>query len=150
MELNLDASLKELRRALDQVQGASSSDPALRAARRVILDYGMRALQMPGPDLAAVLSSAASAHQTPQRQSFAVLIVHALGVNGLLPPRSAADVCKLIETSLPRVLIRAGYPFSGSQSEKLQSLARLHLNIDRLMEPLEPTFPSDLKGLHAG
>lgn len=151
MELNLDASLSELHRALDQIRSASSADPAFRAARRIILEYGMRALQMPGfADLAAVLTAAASAHQTPQRQSFAVLIVHALGVKGLIPARSAAEVCRLIETSLPKALIRAGYAFSGSQSEKLQSLARLHLTIDRLMEPLQPTFPGHLKGLHAG
>ena len=144
MELNLNASLHELKQALDQ-------DAGFRAARRVIRDHGMRALQLPGfPDLATVLASAAAAHQTPRRQSFAVLIVHALGVNGLLPARSAADICGLIETALPKALIRAGYPFSGSASEKLQSLARLHLTIDRLMEPLQPTFPSDLKGLHAG
>src|SRR5215469_1532210 len=123
MELNLDASLRELQRALDQ-------DAGLRAARRVIRDHGVNALQLPDhPDLAAVLASAAAAHQTPQRQSFAVLIVHALGVNGLLPAQSAADICRLIETSLPKVLIRAGYPFSGSTPEKLQSLARLHLTI---------------------
>ena len=151
MQLNLAASLSELRRALDQVQGTESADAGLRAARRVILDHGMRALQIPGhPDLAGVLKSAASAHQTPERHAFAVLLVHALGVNGLIPARSAGDACRLIETSLPKVLIRAGHPFSGTTSERLQSLARLHLTIDRLMEPLEPTFPSQLKGLHAG
>ena len=144
MELNLDASLHELRRALDQ-------DTGQRAAQRVIREHGVRAFQLSGhPDLAAVLASAAAAQTTPQRQAFAVLIVHALGVNGLIPPRSAADVCRLIETSLPKALIRAGYPFSGSTSERLQSLARLHLSIDKLMEPLEPTFPTELKGLHAG
>src|SRR5690348_17700170 len=97
MELNLVASLHELQRALDQ-------DAGLRAARRVIRDHGMTALGLSGySDLAAVLASAAAAHQTPQRQSFAVLIVHALGVNGLLPARLAADICRLIETSLSKI-----------------------------------------------
>ena len=79
-----------------------------------------------------------------------MLVVHALAVPGLVPAVAANDVCTLVERALRDVLLRCGYPFGGSVEEKLRVLERLHVRIDDLMQPLEPTFPSWIQGLHAG
>lgn len=102
------------------------------------------------PSLAAAISLAADAPSGEGRRDCAVLVVHALAVPGLVPAASSGDVCGLAERALRDVLLRCGYPFGGSTDEKLQVLARLHVNIKELMQPLEPTFPSWIQGLHAG
>jgi hypothetical protein len=66
------------------------------------------------------------------------------------PARSAGVVCALAEGALRDVLLRCGYPFGGSIEEKLRVLERLRATIGELMQPLEPTFPNWIRGLHAG
>jgi hypothetical protein len=71
-------------------------------------------------------------------------------VPGLVPAACAGDVYSLLESALRDVLLRCSYPFGGSIDEKARVLERLHTTIGELMEPLEPTFPGWIRGLHAG
>jgi hypothetical protein len=103
----------------------------------------------PNPALDTVIRAAAAAPQTPVRRTFAVLVLHALAVRGLVPTGSASDVCALVESALLPVLLRSEYPFGGTAYEKRQVLERLHAKVDALLEPLQPTFP-DWQGLYAG
>ena len=95
------------------------------------------------------------APSTVARRAFAVLIVHALGVDGLVASKSSRgqfdrDLSAFIESALPTILQRSGYPFGNETYEKRRSLERLHTIIDELLKPLEPTFPPNVQGLYAG
>jgi hypothetical protein len=76
--------------------------------------------------------------------------VHALAVPALVPPAAAEAVCRLAENGLRGALLRTGYPFGGSLENRMRILERLHSRIDDLLQPLEPTFPASIQGLHAG
>jgi hypothetical protein len=148
--MNLQAALHDLS---DTMTGADQVSKArLRFARQILIDRGLEALKIESPSnptLEAVIGAAAIAPQTPARRTFAVLIVHALAVRGLVPTGATSDVCTLIESALLHVLLRSGYPFGGTIYEKRQVLDRLHTKIDELLEPLQPTFPN-WQGLYAG
>jgi hypothetical protein len=55
-----------------------------------------------------------------------------------------------MEATLRPGLLRCQYPFRGTPEQKLDALERLHARIDELTQPMEPTFPSWIQGLHAG
>jgi hypothetical protein len=99
--------------------------------------------------LGGVLDRLARAVATPPRRAFAVLLVQGLAVEGLVAdgPAQARDVCTLLESALPEVLRRSGYPFSGDADARRHFLAHLHETIDDCLRPLEPTFPRWLNGL---
>jgi hypothetical protein len=150
--MNLEVALRELAAALEAADEARGRDARLRAARQVIVGQCAAALGMEPtgqPSVASVIRLATEAPARPARRSCAVLLLHALAVPGLLPAASARDVCVLAEGALRDVLLRCGYPFSGSIDEKMRVLERLHATIGELMQPLEPTFPN-WQGLYAG
>jgi hypothetical protein len=155
--MNLDQARRDLAQALD-AQADPNADHRMRAARHVLVVRGTEALAIEPPTSGAVhdvIKAALGAPGTPARRAFAVLLVHALGVDGLVASRSNRgqldrDVCRFIESALPTVLQRSNYPFGAETYEKRQLLGRLHTAIDELMKPLEPTFPPNVQGLYAG
>lgn len=145
---------QDLARALDAASAAPHVADRLRAARELLLGYGAAAL---GIDAAAVsglvdiLERAALAPVRPARRGFAMLIVDALAVPGLLSARSSQArldraIRTFLESALPDVLLRSGYPFAGDVDAKLRSLAALHTSIDEHLRPLEPSIPTWLSG----
>jgi len=127
---------------------AARMRPAREAAARRCLD----ALGLPPSDqpIDAAIRQASQATDPAARRGCAVVLLHALAVPGLVPSGSIGDVCLLMEGTLRSALLRSGYPFGGTPGQKLDVLERLHARIDALMEPLEPTFPNWIQGLHAG
>jgi len=151
--MNLEDALRELGEALATDDGSHGRDALLRDGRLVLIRHCLAALGV-RPDnvssFATVIRMAADAPVGPARRFCAVLVVHALAVRGLVPGSAAGDVCVLAEKALRDVLVRCGYPFGGSMREKWDVLERLHRTIGELMQPLEPTFPGWLQGMHAG
>jgi hypothetical protein len=155
--MNLDEALHDLRQALDE-QAEPAVERRIRSARRVLVARGEEALGMErtgGHALHDLITIAVGAPSTVARRAFAVLIVHALGVDGLVASKSSRgqfdrDLSAFIESALPTILQRSGYPFGNDTYEKRRSLARLHTMIDELLKPLEPTFPTNVQGLYAG
>ena len=151
--MNVVEALREVADAMAAAGGVRGRDIGLRAARQVLVGHCIAGLgiEPPGqPSLADVVRLAADAPAGPARRDCAVLLVHALAVPRLVPAGSAQVVCALMEGALRDVLLRCGYPFGGLIEEKLRVLERLHATIGELMQPMEPTFPNWIPGLHAG
>jgi hypothetical protein len=153
--MNVEQELRNLHQALN-----AHLDPTkrLRAGRNVLIVWGCEALGIEhsaGLPLHDLIAIAVDAPPTAARRSFSMLLVHALAVEGLVASKSHRseldrNVCALIESTLPAVLQRFGYPFSSDTYERRRSLDRLHVTIDDLLRPLEPTFPPGIQGLYAG
>ena len=143
----------DLARARRDLAGA----PDASAARQVVVAAGIDALGLDGtrrPALAEIIRAAVAAPRTEARRAFAVLVVAALGVEGLAAGSHRGqldrDICAFVETALPGMLRRAGYPFGAETYERRRALDRLHARLDELLEPWEPTFPPGVQGLYAG
>jgi hypothetical protein len=118
----------------------------------VLVDRGIEALGItprPGLSFGDFVRIAIDAPATETRRAYAVLLVHALGVPGLLPARgqAASDTQSLLERALLNPLRRAGYPFDGTPYDKRQALGRLHLTIDEHLRPPEPSIPRWIHGV---
>jgi hypothetical protein len=151
--MNLEAAVRDLAQAVAAADGPGGVDRRLRAARDVLarLIVALSGCAVSGqPSVVAAIRLAVGVTAQPARRDCAVLVVHALAVHGLVPATSFGDVCALVEGALRGVLVRCGYPFGGSLREKCGVLQRLHRTIEALMQPLEPTFPGWLQGMHAG
>lgn len=150
--MDVEAARAELIRALKAAEHDGRGGTRFRGAHRVLSDHGAAALSLPrvsGRSLDDILGLAAEAAPTRALRNFAVLLVHAIGVEGLMPARGEAE--RLTRSFLERVLInplrRASYPFDGSQYDKHRALARLHTTIDEHLRPLEPSIPRWIHGL---
>ncbi len=152
--MDLDQARLELAGILGLDCKAPPTPERLNAARQWLIARGTEALRIEpatAPALADVIRDATSAPASPPRQSFAVLIVAALPVPGLLSSRTSRarlerDVCALIETALPHVLLRAGYPFGAELDVRQRHLVMLAASIDEYLRPLEPSIPTWLSG----
>lgn len=114
--MDIETARTELLRALD---GIMQGGPHLHAAHKVLGDRGVEALGITshaGLFLDEIVRIAADAPRTAGRRAFAVLLVHALGVRGLLPARgrTAGDIQLFLERALLNPLRRANYPFDGT------------------------------------
>lgn len=150
---------EQARRELDAALASGPAETVAdrqRAARLVLMTRGAEALQIeasPTLGLPGLVGIAASAPATPDRRAFALLLVHALGVVGLVrqnAPRHGAldhDICRLAETAIASVLLRAGYPFNAATYDRIRFLEGLHATLDEHLRPFEPTFPPWLHGL---
>lgn len=152
--MDLEQARATLRRAV-AADGGAPADDRFRTARQFLIACGVEAAPA-GASLVAglpeLIRRAASAPASPARRIFAVLIVDALGVPGLLPAggsqaRLDRAVCGLLENALPDVLLRSGYKFGDNLDAKRCSLAALVGSIDDHLRPPEPTFPAWLSGL---
>ena len=117
----------------------------------MLVNHGLEALavDLSGVSLDEVVRIAAETPPTEALRTFAVLLVHALGIHGLLPARGETE--RRIRSFLERVLLnplrRAGYPFDGTPHDQREALARLHMTIEEHLRPLEPTMPQRLQDL---
>ena len=103
--------VKQFAEALSTASSVRGRDAALRAARQVIIAQCLVAIGRdthPGGAIAAVIREAAQTGDRQSRRVCALLIVHALGVPGLIPPSASADVCALAESGIRSVLHRCG------------------------------------------
>jgi hypothetical protein len=139
--VDLDAARADLARA-----GTN-----LNTARAILIQFGTEAFDLPpsgARSLDDIVRIAANAPSSRPRRDFAVLLVLAFGIDGLLPNRGAtADTVRsFVERALLNALRRAGYPFDGAAYDKRRALAGLHATIDEHLRPLEPSFPRWLQG----
>jgi hypothetical protein len=144
--MDVEAARTEMVRALN------ASAPGGRAALAVLIDRGIEALAItPSNPLSLddIVRIALDAAPGEGRRDFAVLLVHALGVKGLLPNRGETErhIHSFLERALLNPLRRGAYPFDGTAYEKRQALSGLHARIDEHLRPLEPTFPRWLQGV---
>ena len=130
---------------------ASADAPAgLSAIRQWLLARGAAAVPAGAAHSAGLpeqIRRVASAPASAARRIFAVLVLDALAVPGLLhAERSRArlerDVCALLEAALPHALARAQYPFGGDIDARRRHLAVLAASIDEYLQPLEPSIPT--------
>jgi hypothetical protein len=125
------------------------------AARQFLIARGARVLQIDvaaAPNLETIIGQMARAPASAERRLFAILVVDALGVDGVLDARSSRArleraICALLEGALPDVLHRAGYPFDGDMDARRRVLATLQASIEAFLALPEPTFPGWLSGL---
>jgi hypothetical protein len=151
--MTIDEALRDLAEALTTVEGPRSRGTRMRQARQVLASRCLALLEIEAPGQSSVADAvrlAAESPLRPARRTCAALLVHALAVPGLVPAESIQIVCMLVEGALRDVLLRCGYPFGGTVQAKMQVLERLHATIGELMQPMEPTFPNWIRGLHAG
>lgn len=147
--MDIDAFRSELFGALEATVPA---ERRLRAARERLIKRGIVALQVPprpGIGLDEVIRAAIGATPTEARREFAVLLVYAFGIDGLLPTRGETErlIRSFLEQALLNPLRRANYPFDGSPYDKRQALAGLHATIDEHLRPPEPSIPRWLHGV---
>ena len=148
--MDLDQARRDLAGILGPDSNAPPDPDRLKAAREWLNARGGDALQIKPstpPDLVDLIRQAASAPATPSRRTFAVLVVQALAVPGLLSGRTSQartqrDVCRLVEIALPHVLLRAGYPFGADLDVRQRHLVMLAASIDEHLRPLEPSIPT--------
>jgi hypothetical protein len=154
--MDIETARTELIQAL---ASAAPTGSRFRAARDVLIARGSQvpgiarhprlALDEPRLDLEEIVRLASATPPSEPRRVFAVLLVHALGIPGLLPSRGrfAADAQSFLEHALLNPLRRAGYPFAGSVYDKRQFLEDLHATIDEHLRPLEPSILRWIHGL---
>jgi len=151
---DLARARSDLAHALEAGSTAALEADRVRTARQVLVASGAAALNIDpacAPGLADLVERVARAAASPARRVFAVLLVDALAAPGLLSVRSSQarlerDIRALVESALPDVLLRAGYPSAGDIDAKRRFLARLHASIDEHLRPLEPSIPTWLSG----
>jgi hypothetical protein len=150
--VDLEAARLDLIRALDAHQTATTRAANFAAARAILIEHGIAALRIAsrsGLSLDDVIRAAVSLPQSEARRDFAVLLVHALAVEGLLPARGEPEraIHALLERALLNPLRRARYPFDGTPYDKRRALAGLHASIEEHLRPPEPSIPRWLHGI---
>jgi hypothetical protein len=130
----------------------AQAEQRVRAARELLIKRGLEALQIsprPGIVLDEIIRIAIGAAANEERRAFAVLLVYALGIDGVLPTRGETErlIQSFLEQALLNPLRRANYPFHGTAYDKRQALAGLHATIDEHLRPLEPSIPGWLHGV---
>src|SRR4051812_17755180 len=121
-EIECQMDLQDARRDLAQALSGRAGRTVkrrIRAARQSLVLRGEEALGYDRPSgntIHDIIQLAASAPSSLARRTFAVLLIDALAVDGLVEskaPRSQLhhDICAFMETALPDVLRRCGYPF---------------------------------------
>jgi len=147
--MDIEALRAQLSAALD---AAAPGEQRVRSAREWLIKRGIETLQIPprpGIALDEIVRAAIGAPPTAARREYAVILVLALGVEGLLPTRGETErlIRSFLEHALLNPLRRADYPFGGSPYDKRQALAGLHATIDEHLRPLEPSIPRWLHGV---
>jgi hypothetical protein len=153
--MELKETRLDLARAVAAASAAAPATDRFRAARQLLIRFGAEAVGMAPASvsgIADIVAQAANAPASPSRRGFAVLIADALAAHGLLSARSAQarldrDICALLESALPDVLLRFRYPFGTDLDTRRRALNGLPAVIDELLQLPEPTFPKWLSGL---
>ncbi len=152
--MDLAQARRDLAHALEAGTAALSQGDRFRVARQLLVTSGATASTIDpatAAGLADLVERAVHAPASAARRGFAVMLVDALAVPGLLSVRSfqlrlERDIRALAESALPDVLLRANYPFTGDADSKRRFLAGLHASIDEHLRPLEPSIPPWLSG----
>jgi hypothetical protein len=152
--MDLAQARLDLARALEAATATPHAPDRFRPARQMLVDRGAETLHIDpaaAAGLAYIVEQALQAAASPARRVFAVLLVDALAVPGLLSVRSSQarldrNILTLVERALPDVLLRARYPFDGDVDAKRRALLALHASIDEHLRPLEPSIPTWLSG----
>jgi len=148
-------SLEQARQEFASMLSACAAAPeGFRVLRAWLAVRGAEALRIDpaaSPGLPELIRRAAAAPASPARRIFAVLVLDAQSVPGLLTagsPRARLerDICALLETALPHALARAGYPFGGDLDARRRHIAALADSIGDYLQPLEPSIPTWLSG----
>jgi hypothetical protein len=142
--MDFEAVRSALAHEIEAAHADTDANGRFSGARRVIITAGIEALQIEysnGLSIGDVLLRAVGAPRTPDRRNFAVLVIEALAIDGLIPSTSErADVdrniCSLAESAVPDVLSRFKYPFKGQSYEKRSALEGLHASVVELLSPL--------------
>jgi hypothetical protein len=154
IKMDVEAVRREISRVIKGGEAEPNLTARLSGARRAIIAAGIDALHIEysnGLSLGDVLLQATTAPPTPDRRSFAALIVAALANEGLIPSTSQrADIdrnlCSLVESAVPEILNRFKYPFKEQTYAKRRALEGLHASLVEFLSPL--TSPgNDLSGL---
>jgi len=150
--VDLEAARAALARALGSHHPAATRAARFGAARAILLEHGIAALRVTRLSLDEIVRAATPLPPSEARRDFAVLLVHALAVEGLLPARGEAEraIHAFLERALLNPLRRAGYPFDGTPYDKRRALAGLHATIDEHLRPPEPSIPRWLHGVGPG
>jgi hypothetical protein len=150
--VDLEAARTALASALGSHQPGATRAARFGAARAILLEHGVAALGVTRLSFDELVLAAASLPPSEARRDFAVLLVHALAVEGLLPARGEAErvIHAFLEGALLNPLRRAGYPFDGTPYDKRRALAVLHAAIDEHLRPPEPSIPRWLHGVGQG
>jgi hypothetical protein len=151
-------TLEQARRDFAALLAARDVPDWMKAAGRFLGVRGAEALRIDpaaAPALPELIRRATSAPASPAQRNFAVLVLDALAVPGLLlagssPTRLERDVCALLEQALPHALARSGYPFGGDLDARRRHLTALAPAIDDYLRPLEPSIPTWLSGRMEG
>src|ERR1700722_1256849 len=132
--MDVEAALQQLAAALTQASATRNRDAALSAARRMFWGQCRMALgaETSNASITSMIHLTARSENSAAKRDCTLLIVHALGLPGLIPATVSADVCVLTEGILRTVLLRCAYPFSGTVAEKMAVLQRLHRTIGEL------------------
>jgi hypothetical protein len=149
--------LARARRDLANALAVDDAGDRSRAVRGLLVRRGAEVLQIDpalAPGLGPLLHHVSAAPAGEARRGFAALLVLALAVDGVLKvslsrPRLERAVCGLVESALPDVLWRAGYPYGAATESRCRFLFGLHATMEDHSQPLEPTFPGWLTGLQA-
>ncbi len=144
--MDLEAARQALAEAV--AAGAADANPKMRfrVARSLLRDMATQATEGPlGQSLADAIRATEERPNTTAMRVFAVVLVHALGVPGLVDTGLPA-IQRFLERVLHHTLRRARYPFEGTADQKRLALERLHLTIEDDMRPLEPSIPTWIPG----
>ncbi len=153
---NLKTANMDIQEALERLKHASRTgarqETNIRAAEDVIIHYGMQAFHIApraGLTVGEIIRIAADAPRSEARRAFAVLLVHALSMPGLLSLRGrpGREIRLFLERALLNPLRRASYPFESTDYDKRAALGRLHKTIDDCLRPLEPSIPPWIHGI---
>ena len=145
--------VEAIRALLSGILGVGTpADHPAGAARERLIKRGVETLQIsprPGISLDEVLRVALNAPSSEARREFAVLLVFAVGIDGLLPTRGETErlIQSFLEQALLNPLRRAAYPFSGTAYDKRQALAGMHATIEEHLRPFEPSIPRWMHGV---
>ncbi len=146
ISVDLDADRQALADAIATVNTDANPRTRFRLARLLLRDRATQAIGgAEGAILADTLKLAEGRANTPDMRAFAVLLVHALGVPGLIDTGFPA-IQRFLEQVLHHPLHRARYPFDGTSDSKRAVLERLHTTIEEHTHPLEPSIPTWISG----
>lgn len=127
--MNLEQAIHDLHKASSERTEPNTAS-RIRAGQQVLIARGCEAFgteRSANLSLHGLLTIAMNTPATADRRAFAVLLVHAFAVEGLIACRQHRgeldrDLCTFVESVLPTVLQRSGYPFGAETYERRRSL----------------------------
>jgi hypothetical protein len=121
ISVDLDAERRALAEAVAVGGGEGAPRARFRVARALLRDRAAQALGgTVGATLADTLKLADGRANTPEMRALAILLVHAIGIPGLIDTGFPA-IQRFLEQVLHHPLHRARYPFEGTSDRKRET-----------------------------